>query len=586
MAVSENAELEELIRKATGETAGQLPPTTGPTPTTEQDDLGGGLDLTTLVLVARRSLAWVLLLLALGFTASWLFLRYTKPIYKAASIIKLDERSEANKLGFGAVKNEEAPGNQLAGEVELIKSNLTYKNLRERVALDVNYYVQGTVLEAELYTNSPFQVKYKITDPTLYNQKFLVNFLTPTKYQVSVKVHNQTLTGTYQLGQWGTFPGMQLWLEAAPGRTLPVGDDPQYHFVILDDGAVSGYLDKNLAVTVLNPSANTIQISFTDNNPEKAAHIINNIDTVYLKEKLDRKKQSSALSLEFIDQVIADNDKRWRAAEEAQKEFVRRNRTYDVKGDMMTIKETLVKQQEDRQKIQDKLRLLSDISRLMSRDQLTRTDEETVADNLPGLSQLEDPALTNLLDQLDAQQRNLRLTLKSQTEKTFAVQRNQAIINDTRELLQRQLQQDLQLLQKQLARLDEKDALLNNQLLAMPEKVTEQQRLQRPLSLYESTYERLIDRKMDFNIQQAGTTPEFQILSPASPPSEPISPVRLLVYAIGLAGGLVLGLGLIATRYLMHNTITGIGELERGTRASVLGVIPTYDKEKLEVSRL
>jgi tyrosine-protein kinase Etk/Wzc len=59
-----------------------------------------------------------------------------------------------------------------------------------------------------------------------------------------------------------------------------------------------------------------------------------------------------------------------------------------------------------------------------------------------------------------------------------------------------------------------------------------------------------------------------------------------LVYAIGLAGGLLLSLGLIATRYLMHNTITSVGELERNSNVSVLGVIPTYEKEKLPVSRM
>ena len=42
----------------------------------------------------------------------------------------------------------------------------------------------------------------------------------------------------------------------------------------------------------------------------------------------------------------------------------------------------------------------------------------------------------------------------------------------------------------------------------------------------------------------------------------------------------------MAVRYLLHNTVTSVNELEHNTKASVLGVIPTYDKEKLNVSRL
>ncbi|RZK18864.1 MAG: hypothetical protein EOO56_15305, partial [Hymenobacter sp.] len=589
MALSENAELEELIRRATGETAGQLPPTAGPMPTAgEEEDADGGLDLSTLVLVARRSLIWVLLLLALGVTGSWLFLRYTKPVYKSASLLKLDEKSEAGKLGIGAIKglDNNQTGVQLAGEVELIKSNLTYKHLKERLALDVNYYVQGTVLESEMYNSAPFHVRYKISDPAYYGRKIQVGFPVAGSYHISVKSAGQTLDGTYPTGSWARLPGIDLLVEAATGRELPAKDDAQYHFVVLDDGAINGYLDKNLDVKVINPSANTIQISFTDNNPAKAAHIVNNIDTVYLKEKLASKRQSNDSTLSYLDKLIEDTDRRYQAAQARQQQFMLRNKTYDVTSEVEALKTRLEKQQDTRFELESKLRLLAEVGRLMTRDQLTRSDDETVADNLPGLTEIEDAGLVSLLEELDGRQRDLRLTLKSQTDKTVAVQLKQAEIRETRAALRRQLAQDLKLYQGQLARLNEKEAEINQQLLGMPEIATQQDRLKRPLELYGAAYQMLINKKMDVTIQVRGTTVDFQILSPASPPGEPISPVRLLVYAIGLAGGLVLGLGLIATRYLLHNTVTGVQELERGTRAAVLGVIPTYEKEKLEVSRL
>ncbi|RYE90573.1 MAG: hypothetical protein EOO37_02650 [Cytophagaceae bacterium] len=586
MALSENAELEELIRRATGETANQPLPNSSSS-SADEEEVGDSFDIGTLVLVARRSMVWVLLLLGLGFTASWLFLRYTKPVYKSASLLKLDERSEAANFNLGALKGDDArSGAQLAGEVELIKSNMTYQNLKNRLALDVNYYVQGTVLETEMYNTSPFQVRYKISDPQFYGRKFQVSFPNPNQYLLTVKAGAETLTSTRPLGQWAKLPGIDLLVEVTPNQTIAISESSPYFFVILNDGALNAYLDRNLEVTVVNPSANTIQISFTDNNPAKAAHIVNNIDTVYLKEKLDRKRQSSALTLSYINQVIADNDKLLHEAENTQQEFVRRNKTYDIKSEVATIKERMEKMLEERLEMEQKLRLLGEVRRLMDREQLTRNDDETVADNIPGLAEIEDPILEKLLDQLDSQQRDLRLTLKSQTEKTTAVQFKQLAIRETRVSLQRQLQQNQRLVQNQLTRLDEQDAKLNNELQTMPEKATQQARLQRPLDTYAGTYQRLIEQKMQYQIQQAGTTADFQILSPASPPSAPISPVQALVYAIGLASGLVLGLGLIATRYLLHNTVTSVQELERNTRASVLGVIPTYEKEKLEVSRL
>lgn len=259
MALSENAELEELIRRATDETTGQLPPITGMAQAADQEEPGGGLDLSTLTLVARRSLIWVLLLLLLGGTASWLFLRYTKPIYKSMSLLKLDERSEADNFKAGALKASDPSqsSTQLAGEVELIKSNLTYQHLKERLALDVNYYAQGTVLETELYNIAPFRVRYKVQNPQFYGRKFQVAFPTSNRYEITVKAGEQTLTGAAALGQWTKLPGVEVLLESAPGRMVPATNDPPYSFVILNDGAIDAYLNRNLDVTVVNANANT-----------------------------------------------------------------------------------------------------------------------------------------------------------------------------------------------------------------------------------------------------------------------------------------------------------------------------------------
>jgi tyrosine-protein kinase Etk/Wzc len=168
MAVNENAELEELIRNATGGAAN------APVTEAEPTDEGGGIDFDTLLLVARRSLLWLVLLIGLGLTGSWLFLRYTKPVYQSSSLLKIDEKTEAGALGLGGslgagVDNQQSI-NKLSGEVELIKSNIIYRRLRDSLDLNVNYYAEGTVLESELYGLSPFEVQY--SGSIIYNTKF------------------------------------------------------------------------------------------------------------------------------------------------------------------------------------------------------------------------------------------------------------------------------------------------------------------------------------------------------------------------------------------------------------------------------
>ncbi|RZJ94052.1 MAG: hypothetical protein EOO60_03875, partial [Hymenobacter sp.] len=586
MALSENAELEELIRRTTTGMEAAAPTVSG----LGSDDEAGEstLDLTTLVLVARKSLPWALLLLLLGITSSWLYLRYTKPVYKATSVLKIDERSDASAIGLssmaGAASGTTGEGSrgmvQLAGEVELIKSGLTYKKLKQVLPLDVNYYTQGTVLEAELFGNSPFKVEYSISDPAYYNRKFNVNYISPTTYQLSGALSGETIGGTYKIGQLVSLPGLQLRLLPTGPSTTDISE-AAYHFTILDDNTINNYLDKNLIAEVLNANANTIQISFQDHNRLKAQRIVNALDSVYRDAKVARKQESTEKALAYLDRQLSETGASLAKAEDNLKNFVQANGTYDAKSELTTITEKVTEIETQRAVLQQKLSLLNEIAYLAKQERLTPSDEVSVAQSIPSLSSLNDASISRELEELNSLQQDLRRVRRSAQDITESVQLRLAQVTFAQSALQRQIKQAQVQLSKQLGLLNSQQGQLAGQLQALPGKETELERLKRPLELYGATYQNLLAKKVDYNIKNAGTTADFQILSPAYAPDVPISPVKLLVYAIGVAGGLLLSLGLIATRYLMHNTITGVGELERNTKAAVLGVIPTYEKEKM-----
>jgi len=356
--------------------------------------------------------------------------------------------------------------------------------------------------------------------------------------------------------------------------------------VILDDNTINTYLDHNLKAEVLNPNANTLKISFLDNNRTKAQRIVNALDTVYRDVKLSHKKETTEKSLTYLDKQLEENGKNLINAEDALQNFAQQSGTYDAKGELKAISTKLEAIDEEKLKLEQKLTLLSEVGQRASQERLTPSDEITVAQSIPGLALLEDATLSQQLNELNSLQQNLRRIRRSYQDQLEAVQGPLAQLKFAQAALQRQLVQTQKQLRNQIAFLDTQRNKLNEQVNSIPGKETKLERLRRPLELYGNSYQMLLEKKVEFNIKNAGTTADFQILSPAYAPEEPISPKKLLVYAIGLAGGLILGLGLIGARYLMHNTITSVNELERNTKASVLGVIPSYDKEQMNISRL
>lgn len=583
MAVNENAELEALIRNAID--GGTEPPSAAVAGSAADEEDADGLDLSTLGLVARRSLVWVLLLLALGGTASWLYLRYTKPVYKSTSVLKIDQRTEAGVLGLGGPAADGPRTGKLAGEVQLIKSEIIYKQLRDSLGLDVNYYVEGTVLERELYGNSPFHIAYTIKDKEFYNQQIGLAFISPTRYRLSYSGPGTSLNGEYALGQQVSLPGLDLRVTPTAYFNATARDQ-KYHFTIQDVGTVNGYLEKNLGVEILSPDANTIQISFTDFNSGKAQRIVNKVDTVYQRAKILREQEAAARTLRYIDEQLGNTNDNLQRAENRMQGFVEKTKTYDVKSEVAAFAAQSEALEEQRLKLNQNLALLNDIARMVRETHLTHNEDETVEQSIPGLGDINDPILSQLLGQLNGMQWEQERLRRSYTGATEAVQQKNALMTYTLSSIERQLVQARKALLTKIERLEQQQTKLDAKQQGLPGRATEQTRLQRPLNLAERNYDMLMSKKVDFNMQKAGTTADFQILFPASDPHVPISPVRFIVYAIGLAGGLFLGLGLIAVRYLLHNTITTTRELERSTHAAVLGVIPTYDKEKMEVSRL
>jgi len=545
-----------------------------------EEEGGGEIDFITLLVVTRKSLIWIVFLILLGVSASYIFLRYTKPVYRSASTLKIDEQSQAGALGLGGPLGDAASNNMvsLSGEVELINSDIIYRDLKENLNLKVNYFAMGNVLNEELYNNSPFKVDFEVRDESFYNKEFQVDFIDQNTFSLQYLVGKEEITGEYKIGEPIEKKEISLVLNRNPNFT-PAALDQKFHFVINSDGALNNYFRSNLAVEIINPSANTISISFTDNNPRKAHDIINRVDSAYLVQKLFKKNQATQQQLRFLDEQIQLTRDDVSKYEKAMQDFAIQNKTYDVKGQIGKNIAQLEELHKSRLELGLQISLLKDIYNLVSND----SDLEQI---FPSLKQIEDAELSGKVAQLSDLQRSYKILLLSYKTTTQTVKIREEEMRLTKAAVNKLIQQNIDLLQGQATTLTNNINKIEGELSQLPAKETEWARLQRPFEMYDRSYRELINKRLDFNIAKAGTTADFQILQPASLPTEPIKPDKLMVYAIGLASGLFLGIGLIAARYFMHNTITNLGEVERNAKAPVLGVVPRYTKEKLHFSKL
>jgi len=122
---------------------------------------------------------------------------------------------------------------------------------------------------------------------------------------------------------------------------------------------------------------------------------------------------------------------------------------------------------------------------------------------------------------------------------------------------------------------------LEQEFLLMPDKNTKFSKNQRFYNLFTEFYLSMMQSKAQFEIAQAGTTPDFKILSSASMPGRPVSPKKMAILGVGLVAGIILNFFFIGLTYLLDNKVTNLKDIETAVTLPVLGIIPSSQQTNL-----
>ncbi|CAN5394645.1 tyrosine-protein kinase [soil metagenome] len=543
----------------------------------ENEDFLSSLDYEKIFLVLKRSIPWIILIIIATNVLAFLYIRYTKPIFQSHSDLKLDIKSEASLFGFNNPLENPANFTNLSGEIELIKSRLFYSKVIKILDLDVNYYAYGSILNDERYKNSPFKIEYLLRNDAFYDKPIDVEIFDNQQFKLSYDLGGQEISNIYEFGVPIINPNFEFIIilnePYQPGITSNT-----YYFTINSDRSLMSYIESNLNVQPLNLTANTLRISFTDNNKYKARDLVNAIDTIYLTYTQEEKNKANKQKIKFLDEQLAATESQLDRFENYFENFTIDNKTVNLQTDIS--KTITVMEELDSQRFELRIKL-DDLNKLHGQVLKDSTVLRAPSDrkNLPkeiaeGLVQLND-----LLHKKE-------LLLSSYRENTFAYQKRNQEIDLIKLNLLDLVEEHKKQIAHQINNLNNRKIQLEKNFVNLPSKSTEYSKSKRFYSLYEEFYLSLIQKKNEFEIARAGTVTDFVILSPATLPGSPIYPVRFFIFGTGAISGFLLSLLFIAMRYLLHDKVSSQNELEKLTGAPVLGIIPYYNREKLDHTRL
>jgi tyrosine-protein kinase Etk/Wzc len=541
----------------------------------DDDSLLDNLDFIKFLLVAQKNLIWVILIFVLSFSAGFLYLRYTKSIFESSSIIKIEKKDEAN-IGFKLTAVEDNDTKILSSEIEILKSRTFFEKLAKKLHFELSVFAYGNINYMERYKISPFKIDYALLDNNFYDQNFDIEvvsnktfFLYPT-FQPNLKKE-------YRFGEKISTPSYTFTISLVDPNKILL--DNKFFFTINSEKKQVADLMAAMDVSVLNIEAKTIKISYKSFDPIKARDVVSAIDSLYLIESLTKKFQVQEQSIQFLRNQLDDTEKKLQEFEIKLESFSRNNRTFNVLSDFE--KNSLKSEEFEKSvaEIKEEINLLDDLKNLIAQD-------SDIKSHLTAFAGINNTQLAAQIVQLSKAQADLQVILNTSKENTFAYNTKRIELESVKSNILSTIIYSKKNLNDRLFKYNSKVQETEQKFDYLPSKETELTRLKRLYTVYEKFYLTLIEKESEFGIAKAGMVPEFSILSEPQVPVVSIYPVKLSVYLTVFGIALLISFVLVVVKYFLHNTINNQGELEKSTIAPVLGVVPKYKKEKMDVSRL
>lgn len=544
-------------------------------------------DPQTFLTIFKKNIWLIFLIFIFALGTGFVYFRYTRPIYKATTIIQIKNENKTNQILN--IKNDILE-TELAPAIELLRSNEFLKTVISVLPLDVSYFRQGTFLSSELYTSSPFEVKYRVNNPIVLDQKISCKFV-DYKCQISFEIADQKYEYLIPAEEWTSIFGMEILIHFPSKKEMEIELNPEnnseYYFIINNTKTLLTDITSRLSVQILNENAGTILITYFDFNARKSADITNTIAEKFIEFDENKKKESATNIIKYIDQQIENVFSQLNTTEQELHDFKVRNNIKNENDKLLFNKSNLY---------------TSKISELETK--LMNTDFEIMT-----LEKLK----LKLQKETEVKTYELLAMLSGQQSEAFIG----AMLNSLQELIDRRstLLFDVTVNNHKIKMLDEQIASkktiiidftnstierLTNQKKELAKKIQELEnqvfedksydeieyaRLMRLYSINEEFYSQLIKTKAETMISQAGYVSNNIILEKASIPLSPDSPILSKVILTAILVAFLLSLIVISVRYLLYNKILSTLDISEYTDIPVIGGIPMA-KVNMNVSQI
>ncbi len=513
------------------------------------------------------------LMFLLSIAGAALYLRYSKPVYSSTAKIYIKDEKRGGAQSVLEDMGVFNAGKVVENEMEVIKSPLILADVIKKNRFNIYYFLRGKVANLELYEKSPIEIKILSDSANVGNYDLDVDLLKDNRFKIAYGSKKKKAHTFYaKAGQPFTIKKDKFALYYYP--QLNTNEDEDFEVVIDSIQPLAYRKSEELQTTLVNRLGSVFEMTYEDEMPLRCANFLNAVADAYNQYTLDDKNKITLNIIRFIEGRLDSLRSELKGLETDVEAFKKTRGITEINESSKIILEQAKEADQRLNEANIQLSVYNEID-----NYINSPDKGTPFTPIGNV----DPALTSLITQYEAAVRErarLSLSLQPGTPQLIEVEDQ---IKNTRQTIKNYIAGYRRNAVTQRTGLQRKVDEVEGRINQIPTYERQYINIKREQSVKDALYNFLLQRKEESAVAYASNIVDNKIISPAFIPIRPIKPNRIIIYLFFLAAGFIVTTIYIRLKYLLNNTITGKGDIEKVTEIPIIAEVYQYDEKSKRV---
>ena len=398
----------------------------------------------------------------------------------------------------------------------------------------------------------------------------------PSTYDYQDEITDIYLEKTVRAGEFVETPYIRF--QIVPYEKAQFNPDVEYFFQINSLSTLVKRYQGKLSIAPESSESNILGLYTSGPIISLEEDFLNLVMETYINDKLDRKSSSGRNTVAFLNRQIAKTADSLRIKERELTIYKSNNGALGLNTSGISQNAELTRLMTKRSDLQVKLQFVQYIKETLNSPDLSQIPS-------PSANDISDPLLRSLILDFSSLNQELSEIGFNSTTESPKYRKKVKEIESVKKSLVESVDNNINSLNINLRNVNRNIGSITGQIGALP-KIEEQiNKMERDLELIKNSYNFLLQKKAEAELQRASQGKDNLVLDSARPESEaPASPNKLLIYGLSFILGLALPIGFVVLKELFQTKVTGQRDLDLMTDIPTLGFIIHNDSSSLRIT--